>query len=153
MATLMSTATAIARDSTLDPDVKKAVMWVINHIDMQKLVERVEQALLSDTLTTRCVLLEYNYTPWNDVSSGMHDMSDRLPGTDKLVHSVINSMEFKNAMYTYIIGNDPRIVAYTRWKVQANGSYHPYKRQLVLVFSKELPQTPPMSEVCTEDCC
>lgn len=154
MATLVSLATAIANDTTLSSDAKVALMWVINHIDMQKLVERVEQALASSILTTRCVLLEYNFTPWNDVEAGVQDVSDRLPGTDKLVHSMLNDLDFKTVMYKYIVGNDTRTVVYTRWKVQANGSYHPHKRQLVLTFSKEIPQSPPpMSEICTEDCC
>jgi len=120
---------------------KTALIWVINQIDMNKFSERVFQAKYCPDIETKCVLLEYNYTSWSDVKAGLPDISDRLPGTDLLVHNALSSPDFWRLANEYISGNDTRATIYCRRKTdyETNKTY-PHRMQLVLAFAKELPE-------------
>ncbi len=124
---------------------KKALYWVINQIDFEKLAERASQYNFCPTVDTKCVLLEYNYTPWSDVKAGVRDVSDRLPGTDVLVHSALSSESFHKFALDYLIGhtNEDNVVLYVRRKIRSGGEPDPYKRQLVLMFTAKQPPLPP----------
>ena len=116
------------------------LLWVMNQIDMKKFGERVLQAQICPEIETKCVLLEYNYTSWSDVKAGLSDVSDRLPGTDLLVHNALSSPEFWRLANEYITGNDARATMYCRRKTDyETNKAHPYRMQLMLVFAKELP--------------
>lgn len=142
---LVSLAKSIAKDSYAG---QPTLLWVLNHIDMKKLVDRVSQAQYCTDIETKCVLLEYNYTPWSDVESGVKDMSDRLPGTDLLVHSALAAPDFWNLANQYITGGDARAYMYTRRKInQDTKKPDPHRMQFVLVFAKVVPEPLDRSEV------
>lgn len=147
---LVNIAKAIADET--DYNTRKALAWVMNHIDMEKLVERVAQATSNSFMETKCILMEYNYTSWSDIDSGHTDLSDRLPGTDVLVHSVVSNWLFLNKLSRSVIGlNDPRAHLYIRRKVCSDGTLDKSRRQIVLRFDKEEPHTP-VSEAYTDSC-
>jgi hypothetical protein len=131
---LVSLAQSIAKESyTAQP----ALLWVLNQIDMKKFTTFVSWAQINTDVDSKCVLLEYNYTPWNDVRAGSKDKSDRLPGTDLLVHSALSSPEFWNLATKYILGNDTRVQLYVRRKIDySTNKPFPHRRQLVLMFNK-----------------
>lgn len=123
---------------------KKALYWVVNQIDFEKLAERASQYNFCPTMDTKCVLLEYNYTPWSDVKAGVRDVSDRLPGTDVLVHSAVSSESFNKFAIDYLIGhtNKDDVVIYIRRKILSNGEPDTHKRQLVMLFMAKQPPLP-----------
>lgn len=135
---LISLAKSIAKESYSG---QPALLWVMNQIDMKKLMERVSQAQYCPEIETKCVLLEYNYTTWQNVKSGLPDKSDRLPGTDLLVHSALSAPEFWSLAYQFILGNDPRAIMYSRRKIDNDTKKpDPHRMQLILVFSKVIPE-------------
>lgn len=112
------------------------LLWVMNQIDMKKLMERVSQAKYCTDIETKCVLLEYNYTTWENVKKGVEDMSDRLPGTDQLVHAALCAPDFPR-LAKYISGFDPRAFIYVRRKINSEtGKPDPHRMQLVMRFAK-----------------
>ena len=136
---LVSLAKSIEKESYVG---KPALMWVMNQIDMKKLADRVSQAQYCPDIETKCVLLEYNYTTWSDVKAGLEDISDRLPGTDLLVHSALSAPEFWGLAYKYILGDDPRARMYTRRKIDNDTKKpNPHRMQLVMVFDKVVLET------------
>lgn len=135
---LVSLAKSIAKESYSG---QPTLLWVLNQIDMKKLADRVSQAQYCPHIETKCVLLEYNYTTWESIKSGLKDNSDRLPGTDLLVHNALSSPEFWDLAYKYILGNDPRAIMYCRRKVNHDTkTSDPHRMQLILVFSKTVPE-------------
>lgn len=135
---LVSLAQSIAKESYAG---KTTLLWVMNQIDMDKFVERVSQAKYCTDIETKCVLLEYNYTPWSDVEKGVEDMSDRLPGTDQLVHAALCAPNFRSLAIQYITGYDWRGNIYVRRKIDNDTKKpNPHRMQLVLVFSKVVPE-------------
>lgn len=119
---------------------KSALLWVMNQIDMKKFVERVSQAYYCTDIETKCVLLEYDYTTWENVKNGLPDRSERLPGTDLLVHAALSDPDFWRLAYQYILGNDSRAHMYCRRKIDNDTKKpNPHRMQLVLVFSKVEP--------------
>lgn len=131
---LVSLAKSIAKESYAG---KSALLWVMNHVDMKKLMDRVSQAELCPDIDTKCVLLEYNYTTWESVKAGLPDTSERLPGTDLLVHAALSDPDFWRLAYEYILGNDPRAHIYSRRKIDNDtGKPNPHRMQLVVAFDK-----------------
>lgn len=124
--------------STEDYQLRKALLWVMSQIDTTKLMERAIQAHHIKTIETRCVLLEYNYTAWKDVRVGRRDQSDRVPGTDLLVHNVFESPVFWRLANQFLVGPDSDAVAYVRRKITEGGAVDPTRRQLMLVFPKAI---------------
>jgi hypothetical protein len=110
---------------------------------MTKLTERVNQAHYCPDIETKCVLLEYNHTSWSEVKAGMPDMSDRMPGTDLLVHSALSgSPEFWRLANKYILGSDTHGHIYCRRKIDSiTNKPIPHRMQLVVAFSKPPPQS------------
>jgi hypothetical protein len=129
---LISLATSIGKQDILN---RRLMAWILNQIEYTKLSDRCYFAKLTPEEHTKCVLLEYNYVHWAEVRTGIPDVSDRLPGTDSLVHPLLTSPEFKVLALKYIVDNDPRAYVYVRTKINKDGTRHPYRRQLVLAFS------------------
>ena len=133
----LSVITSISK-STEDYQLQRALLWVMSQIDTTKLMERAIQARYSKTSETKCVLLEYNYTTWKDVSDGCRDQSDRVPGTDLLVHNVFQSPVFWALVNQFLVGPESNAVAYVRRKVIDGEKLNPTKRQLMLIFPKAI---------------
>jgi hypothetical protein len=145
MSSLVSLTKSIVKESY---NSQLAILWVLGQIDMAKFGERVLQSQICPDIETKCVLLEYNHTAWSDVKAGMLDMSDRMPGTDLLVHSALTgSPEFWRLANKYILGDDTRGHIYCRRKIDsATNKPIPHRMQLVVAFSKQLPQSYEESE-------
>lgn len=142
---LVSLAQSIAKESYSGETI---LLWVLNQIDMKKFVERVSQAQYCPDIETKCVLLEYNYTTWSDVKAGLPDVSDRLPGTDLLVHGALCSPDVWRLVHQYILGNDTRAYTYCRRKIDNDTKKpNPHRMQFVLVFTKVVPEPLDRSEV------
>jgi hypothetical protein len=142
---LVSLAQSIAKKSSSG---QAALLWVLNQIDMNKLTAFVSWLENATDVDSKCVLLEYHYTPWNDVRAGVPDISDRLPGTDLLVHSALSSPEFWRLATKYITGSNPRAQLYVRRKIDySTNKPTPHTRQLVLMFAKVVQEPLNQSEV------
>jgi hypothetical protein len=129
---LVSIAQSLAKEYS--PAVELMV-WIIDQIEMRKFTERVMEATNFPNEVRKCVLLEYNYTPWKYVEKGLPDISDRMPGTDNLVHSMFHAPALK-CIQKYICGDYPHARVYVRRKINREENKPcPHRWQLVVVFN------------------
>lgn len=112
----------------------QALYYVMKKVDYNKLVDRVVQAKINTDIPTKCVLLEYNYTPWELTNLGLNDKSERLHGTDMFVHNAFKLEEFQTLLKTVLIQNNPHIHVYVRSRINSDGVADLHIWQLVMLF-------------------
>jgi hypothetical protein len=131
---ILSIASELAVSDRYSYDVKDAFWYVIQNTKMPKMMDRISQAHYCPDIETKCVLIEYNHTSAEDVEKGAADISDRLPGTDLLMHGAFTSQDFRSIVNQYFLGNNPRASMYVRSKKNFDGTVHPIRKQVILVF-------------------
>ena len=84
----------------------EALAWVIQNTNLAKFSRGVEVADISTKMVVNWVLAEYNYTSQSEINRGIPDKTDRVHGTDVILHAVLKKSEFRKLISKMLIGDD-----------------------------------------------